>query len=135
MKRTRIKRRSARKKLRDELGNLHLQILKKERDNYDTCEICGNKTRLCRFHIISVGECLRLEFHEYNILLTCWHPCHFNWHHDYYKGKEIEKEIMRLRGENYRDKLLILDRTQPRHTDLYLNTLRHALKRRCAFDS
>lgn len=130
MKRTPLKKQSARKKLRDIIGKLHLEILKKERGNYYTCELCGKHTTLGRFHILPVGVYPRLEFHSENILLAGWMCCHQHWHHDYNKGKAIEKNIMRLRGENYREKLLILNRSQPRHTDMYLSVLCRAFEKR-----
>ena len=133
MKRTPLKKRSAGKKLRDIIGKLHLEILKKERDNYYTCELCGKHTTLGRFHILEVGIYPRMEFHSANVLLTGWHCCHFKHHHygsDNPRTGYIQDKIIRLHGANYRDKLLILDRGQPRHTDMYLSALCRAFEKR-----
>ena len=126
----RIPKKSARKKLRDKIGKLHLEILKREHNNYYSCEICGKHTTLGRFHIIPISECPRLEFHSYNLILSGWFCCHQFWHHDYEKAKKIEKKIMKLRSKNYREDLLIINKSQPRHTDMYLSALCRAFEKR-----
>ena len=112
---------SSRKKLRNEIGYLQYQILLKERG--PNCEICGVRKAQGRFHILSVGAHPKLEFNSYNILLSCWFPCHYNWHHSYEKAKEIEKRIKYLRDETYKDRLLAEEVTEPKHTMTYLNML------------
>ena len=118
---------SSRKKLRDEIGHLHYQILLKERG--PMCEICKVRKAQGRFHILSVGAHPRLEFDSFNVLLSCWHPCHFNWHHSYSKAKDIEKRIKCLRGDDYETRLLTEELSQPRHDLTYLNVLLQTFKK------
>lgn len=125
MKRTSIKKKSAKQELRDEIGILHRKYLKHNRNNFNLCEICGKPGQLGRFHILSVGAHPKLEFVDFNVLLTHWYPCHSEWHHSYSKGKEIEKRIIELRGKDYKQKLLALEKMQPKHTMFHLSNLYH----------
>ena len=129
MKRTRIRNKSEKKKLRDKIGRLHLEILKYERNNFDTDEITGQKVKvLGRFHILPVGQYPRLEFVSENILLTGWFSSHYYWHHDYEKAKIIEKRIKELRGEDYKERLKIRNAIMPKMTMFYLRSLYAAFK-------
>ena len=122
-----IRKRSERKKLRDKIGALHLKILKFKRGHRS--EFTGKEdVVLGRFHILDVARFPRLEFHEENILLSEWFGVHFDWHHNYYKAQEIEKRIMELRGKDYKEKLMMLDRMQPRMTTLRLQMIYEAFK-------
>lgn len=125
--RKRIRKRSAKKVLRDKIGAYHLAYLKRQRGNYDKCEICGKKTdRLGRFHILRVGQYPRLEFVEENILLTGWDCCHYPWHHygpNDDRCKAIHDRIKELRGNDYKDYLLARNAVAPKHTMFYLRNL------------
>src|SRR3989337_3839952 len=101
---------SSRKKLRDEIGRLHYQILLKERGTM--CEICRVRKAQGRFHILSVGAHPRMEFHSFNVLLACWMPCHYNFHHSYAKAREIAKHIKYLHGDDYETRLLAEELSQ-----------------------
>lgn len=110
---------------------LFLQILIAERG--DRCELHNGNCRgaVGRFHILDIGMHPRLRYSRENVLLACWfggsgRAGHYHWHHDPFRKEEIEREIKRLRGENYKDKLLILERAMPRLTLFYLKTLKMA---------
>ena len=127
MKRSPIRKKSNRKKLRDRLGKLHFEILKLERG--EKCEITNRECNdLGRFHILPVGRYPELEYHSENVLLASWFYCHEAWHHDYFKAKAIETDIKRLRGDNYEDTLKFRAKIQPRHTIVYLKDLEKAFK-------
>jgi len=127
MKRTSLRNRSDKKILRDEVGALHLKLLKKKRNNYDTCEICGrHPVRLGRFHIMLVGQYPRLEFCDENILLTCWMPCHNDYHHNPEKADAIKDKIKKLQGSDYRDRLKAHSAVHRTITMTYLNMLKKA---------
>jgi hypothetical protein len=129
MKRTYIKRsKTSRKKLREKIGKLHLEILKLKRGERD--ELTGKPSnRLGRFHILPVGNYPRIEFHDMNVLLTNWFGSHFDWHHDFYKAREIEKKIKKLRGEDYETTLKTLDKIHPKMSMFRLNLIYVAFQR------
>jgi hypothetical protein len=117
-----IKRRSEKKKFRDYLGAMHLKILKQKRDNSGTCELCGRSAdNIGRFHILRVGAYPKMEFIDDNILLTCWMPCHYAWHHfgkNEDKIRWIEERIKQLRGTDYEQRLKLQDKMIPHLPDL-----------------
>ncbi len=93
-----------------ECDDLLLKILLKLRGH--KCEICGRTRgtgRLGKFHILPKGAYPRLRYYEQNVLIVGWTCCHNNWHSDYYKGREIEKRLKELRGEDYERQLKIAD--------------------------
>ena len=129
-KRTRIKRKT-RLRQRSPKGEIIKQCediirveLKEERGN--KCEICGRPQEvlpypLSLFHILPKGEFPNIRLYKQNILLACWSPqyyiqyCHNIWHHDAVKAKRIiEPKIKALLGNDYRDRLLILNKTAPK---------------------
>lgn len=112
---------SNRKTLRDQIGKLQYAKLLRERG--PMCEICKRRPAQGRFHILSVGSYPRLEFCDENVLLACWLPCHYTWHHDYRKAREIDKRIKELRGEEYEINLKALDITRPKLSTTYLHAL------------
>lgn len=124
MKYPKPKKKSKRKILRDEIGALHLAYLIKKRGN--RCQLSGKPANgLGRFHILSVGAHPRMEFLDQNIFLVNWKPLHFWWHHDFVKAKRnVEPLIIQLIGKDYRQKLLVLEKMQQRHTLFYLQTLK-----------
>ena len=117
---------SPRKKLREEIGRLQYKLLLKERG--ELCEICQQRIATCRFHILPVGTYPRLEFHSENILISDWNPCHFSWHHSYFKAQRIEERIKELRGADYKERLQKANATAPRLTTVYLRMLLAAYK-------
>lgn len=122
-----IKSHSAKGKLRKQIGALHLKILKLRRGNQ--CEICGKTApNIGRFHILRTGRYPRLEFVDENVLLSCWYPCHFAWHHyganDERNARTLET-ICKLRGyakwKALEIDFLIRNEIMPKHTAHYLN--------------
>ncbi len=87
-------------------ADLLFKVLLKERG--PECEICGRTSgtgRLGKFHILPKGTYPRIRFYEQNILIVGWRCCHDNWHSDYFEGREIEKRLKELRGEDYEKQL------------------------------
>ena len=123
-----------RRKLKDKLGELHLRVLKLERNNSDTCEICGRRgVVLGRFHILRTASHLRLEYIDENILLTDWFPCHNAWHSSGAndpRNIQTFNRIIELCGKNYKDKLLLIEKTIDKHSMLYLEALYFYFKER-----
>ena len=123
--------------------DLYRAYLKKKRGL--KCEICGkDQERLSHalsvFHILPKGSHPRLRYCEENMLLACWtayesSACHNIWHgaghgrsHDQ-RRETITNRIVELRGSNYRDNLLIIEKTMSRHNGLYLSALEKYLKK------
>ena len=127
-----INKRSEKKKLRDVIGALHLKILKHKRG--DKCEFCGKPGLIGRFHILPIARYLRLEFRDYNIILSHWmEECqsHYRWHHDganSKKSKDIVKRIEELRGKDYETDLKIQNALIPKHGLSHLKLLYMGLK-------
>lgn len=124
MKQKKIKNKSSRKILRDEIGKLHLAYLIKKRGN--RCQLSGRPANgLGRFHILPVGSNPRLEFADENVLLANWLPYHYLWHHDFVKAQRtVEPLIVKLKGKNYREDLLKIEVIKPRHSEFYLQNLK-----------
>ena len=115
---------SDKKKLREKVGAVLLQVLKLERNNNGTCEICGRHTnQLGKFHILSVGAHPKLEFVKENILLTDWMPCHYTHHHagaDDPRALKIIERIKELRGSDYRQRLIGMKQNVSTMSEVYL---------------
>ena len=131
--RKRIKNKSSRQRLIERVGALHLKILRIKHGN--KCQLCGRTETLGRFHILSVGSYPRLRFHEQNVLLTCWTNCHEIWHHqgpDDPQALRVLEGVKRLRGEDYRDQLLVAYRMTPElkmsRIELYKEVFKQELK-------
>jgi len=107
------------------------------------CEICGKKQEflpfpLQLFHILRRQKYPRIILLRQNILLTCGTPymnnptfCHDAWHkcsHDEYEYQKVLEGIIRARGENYKDALLLADKTHEKITMGYLQLQLFALK-------
>jgi hypothetical protein len=119
---------SERKIIRDRIGRLHLEILRLKRG--DRCEICGKTNVIVgRFHILTVGSHPRLEFRDENVLLSCWMPCHYLYHHNPEKASATKKRIRELRGDNYEDMLYEIERNMAQHNKLYLLALEVSFKK------
>lgn len=125
MRYKKIKNKSDKKIIRDKIGKLHLEILRMERGL--RCEICGKyNPSVGRFHIISVARSPRLEFCDDNILLSCWMPCHYSWHHMGPLDKRNERtvEIIKKKlGEDWESNLREKERMHDKHDMLYLEAL------------
>ena len=105
------------------------------------CEICGRPQRdlpypLSLFHILDKNEYPRLRLYKQNLLLACWSKqyyikyCHNIWHHDMIGAQRIiEPKIKALLGDDYREKLLVLNKTAPKLTDFQLNLIFFSLKK------
>lgn len=100
------------------------------------CEICGkvftekNLRNLTVFHVLPTGQYPRLRFHFENVLLACWHPCHFNWHHDHEKGLPIKKRVKELLGKDYKARLEKLDARAPKMTGIRIELIYVELTKR-----
>ena len=92
-----------------------------------TCELCSTRQASGLFHILPVGRFPKLQFHPRNVLLACWQPCHFVFHHDYYRARKIVERIKVLRGENYEEDLKVLDKLQPQLTLSHIKDIHLAL--------
>jgi len=134
-----------RAKLLDRAKKLLREILRLKRGA--KCEICGRSEGalpygLSLFHILNVGSHPRLELYEGNILLACWVPyhsgqfCHNIWHRDTGE-KDPRKEIIRrriieLRGENYKEHLLMVEKVNPPLKPIRIEMYTEAFKRELA---
>ncbi len=125
MKRSWIKNRmTPQKRKRQDIQNLMREIMKIERG--DRCQICGADGRIKPvgvFHILPVGGYQRLQFRFENVLLSCWFPCHYNWHHDFEKAVRVKERIVAIKGENYKYDLMLMERTIPRMTSFYMDQI------------
>jgi hypothetical protein len=112
------------------IDKLMTKILRLTRGN--RCEICGRQAdNLGGAHILPKSIYPRLRYHEENLLLMCYLPCHFNLHHysdNDPPNKRTIAKIKELRGEDYREKLLILNKIQPQMTAFQLDLIHKALK-------
>lgn len=126
MKRSRLKKQSERGVAIAECRGLLREILRRKRGL--KCELCGKyHPEVGLFHILPVGRFPNLQFHEKNVLLSCWMPCHYRWHHDYFKAKEIYKRIQVLRGDRFEEELKVLDKIQGALTLTRIKALKIAL--------
>ena len=96
----------------------------------DRCEVCGRTNKIGLFHILTKEECPRLRLHSYNILLTCWMPCHYYYHQnkDDFRAQRTIAKIKELIGEDYKKKLKALHFIQPKVTMFQLHLTHAALK-------
>jgi len=102
------KTKTPRKQLEKKLDALILEKLKARYEK--TCQLCRKPSnRLGRFHVLPKGAFPNMKYRPENLLWVCWHPCHFNWHHDFIKARDIvEPKIKVLLGDNYEDRLKTL---------------------------
>ena len=81
------------------------------------CQFCGRKEDLGVFHILPVGLYPKIRFFMQNVLLSCWKPCHYTWHHDPHQADRFKAKIAALKGfktfAELRDTLLIYDKSAP----------------------
>ena len=79
------------------------------------CQFCGSQKGLGLFHILSKGAHPRIRLHEDNLLIVCWLPCHYKFHHDAFWSRDVAfPKIAKLCGENWEQDLLDLERTAPK---------------------
>ena len=122
--------RSTRGKKLDTMDKLMTKILRLKRGNW--CEISGrHANNIGVAHILPKGIYPKMRYHERNLLLMCWFPVHSNLHHysdfDPPNQRTIER-IKELRGEDYRDQLLVINQMQPAMTSMRLDMIHAALK-------
>ena len=123
LKRALLKKVSTRQEIINECRALLLQIILIERGA--KCQLCGrggNKLHL--FHILPTGKHPKLVLREMNVLISGWYCCHKPWHDlpaSDPRWREIENKVKELRGVNYRNSLLIVEKTMPKMSMQYLN--------------
>jgi hypothetical protein len=109
-------------KLKDAIEDLLLEELKEERGA--KCELCGRNSQLGLFHILPKGCHPRLRFTKSNLLIAGWFCCHLPWHHSYFEARDrIEPRIKELCGDDYEEKLWLLERELPKLDELTLRKL------------
>ncbi len=122
-KRTRLRKKSSRALIIQDIETILRLKLKKERGSI--CQICGRER--CQpvglFHVLDKGRYPKLRFYEGNLLLAGWFTCHNDWHHNPYKSRDIYKRIQELMGEDFEEHLKIIDKTMPRLTMTYMQNL------------
>jgi len=103
-------------KLIIKMDAIWFKVLKKERGEFD--EIDEHPANgLGTFHILCKGNHPRLRYFWENSLLVNWLPHHYNWHHYAHNDEQykvVEKGIIKKRGKNYCNDLLILERSAPK---------------------
>ncbi len=109
-----IKRQSSMGKLLDRADKLFFRVLLKERAA--RCELCSKTTTLGTFHIFPKSTHSKLRYSKNNVLITCWLPCHYNFHHDPYKARVIIDKIKELKGADFEDTLKAFNATMPNMT-------------------
>ena len=123
------KTKSKRSRLVKECDRLMFEVLKLKRG--ERCEICGEsgkKRRLGTFHILSKSVARNIRYHELNLLLACWFPCHNLFHSDPHRAAPIIKRIKELRGENYEQDLRNLNAISPPLKIFRLEMIRFAME-------
>ena len=126
----RRKGKSPRAKLYRELDKIFFKLLKHKRG--ETCEISGRPANgLGTFHILSKATAPRLRYSEQNCLLVNWLPYHYA-HHQHNEGHKLYDEciarIKELRGEDYIEKLKMLNSLADHHNTNYLSLLLLAMQ-------
>lgn len=129
LKRTPLKRSSGKGKLIHECDALLSKIL---RAKHKVCQICSNPQcgQLGVFHILDKGQYPKLRYCRENLLIVGWLPCHYIWHHGGRSDErtiKIEDKIKKLRGDDYINRLKVLNTIAPKITPLGLSILKTAL--------
>ena len=130
MKRTPLKSRSPKGKLIKDIEDLLRAELKEERG--DICEIHNRKcANIGMMHILNKRRYPRVRFYKFNLVLAGWFCSHYYTHQDPDDPRAIYtmKRIAELRGPDYKEKLLIMDKTAPKLTAFYLTTYLAALQK------
>ena len=93
------------------------------------CQFCNRTTSLGLFHILSKGAHPRIRLHEDNLLISCWLPCHYTFHHDPFFARDvIFPKIVQICGETWEQDLLELERSEPKLGIVRLREIREELK-------
>ncbi len=129
-----ISKQSSRGKLMSDCDDLLSKIVRKERGGI--CEVHNRKCpRLGVSHILPKGRHERLRFYRQNLIVCGWWCSHQPSHHSSINPKsggfdhravEYEQAIASKLGVDYKNQLLIAEKTQPRLKTFYLKTLRLA---------
>ena len=124
MKKFKIFKSTMRGKIFKKLDSLMFQSLTKERGHI--CEIHKRKCpQIGQMHILSKRAHPRLRYCRENILLAGWFCSHYWTHQDTTDERAIYafERIKQLLGDNYRERLLIIEMGQPKQTITYLKGL------------
>ena len=117
-----IKKRSDRGRLVTEIDTLFRAYILRNRPQ--VCQWCNRPAEGRNLHVAHVlpkGSHPKLRWCEENVLLLCYH-CHLHrWHKDPLKAHEF---MVRIRGENYQDRLYVLEKLQQKMTMFYLRTIK-----------
>lgn len=90
----------------------------------EKCQLCGKTGQLGLFHVLPKGAHPRLRLHEDNMILAGWFCCHFPFHHDFYKARDlIIPRLKALLGENYEETLLEIEKTAPKLDEIRIKEL------------
>ncbi len=97
------------------------------------CMFCGRTTGLGLFHVLSKGAHPRIRLHEDNLLISCWFPCHHDFHHNPFFARDvIFPKIEHLLGKDWEQNLLELERTMPKLSLTRIKEIHEELKERDA---
>lgn len=115
--------------LKRTLDDLCSKIVRIERGGI--CEVHGKRCyRVGAAHILPKSMHLKLRYLRVNIILAGWYCSHKMTHIDSEDPQALafKRAVVRKLGPNYRERLLIMERTQPEHNRIYLNILLRAFK-------
>ena len=98
------------------------------------CQLCGKTDQIGVFHILPKSTHPKLRFYPANLLLTGWFCCHYPFHHDFYKARDvIVPALEHLIGRDlisYELYLKSIEPTMPKLTIGYLESLYEKLRLR-----
>jgi hypothetical protein len=110
-----IRKKSERQKLIEACEKILREELLQECDY--KCQFCGSVNNLGLFHVLPKSRYQRIRLAKDNLLIACWMPCHFNFHHDPFYAKDIIfPKIKRILGRNFEERLKILNETSEKLT-------------------
>ena len=114
--------RERRKKLEEDLEALITEVLKLRYKGI--CQICEKSVQGHggQFHVLPKGGLyVNLKYHPANILYAGWFDCHFPFHHDFFKARDIiYPRLVALLGEDFEDRLKAISRGLPKVTETEL---------------
>ena len=99
------------------------------------CDFCGREqNNISIFHILNRSTHPRLILYRENLLLACWDTryyakrCHNLYHNDpEYTQKRLIPKIKELKGDDYKENLLIAEKMQGKLNPTALNLTKMAL--------
>ena len=119
---------SKRMKLIDKCEDLLREILKIERGDKD--ELTGAPPKMLGlFHVLEKETYPKIRLLKANLELVNWFPTHFDWHHNFYKARDIDLLIKQRIGHHYEQRLQLLNRNAPRLDMLAIEMRHEELKR------